>query len=379
MHVIGLIAEYNPFHLGHRYQIRKIKELYPDSLIIAVISTCFTQRGDISIMNKWHKTRICLEEDIDLILELPTLYATQGADMFAYGALKILNEFHIDTLVFGSESDDTESLIKLANIQLSNKDYQSLVKNYLDEGLNYPTAMSKALKDITNTTVDKPNDILALSYIKEIIKNNYPITPVSIKRTNDYHAEQLTDGSNIISASLIRKIYLQGLSVAIHVPNGTDDFYYPRLSMESAFPLISYSIVANKEHLNTYLDIDEGVDSRILKFLYKSTSYQELVNSIKTKRYTYNKINRMLLHILLNIKNEDNTKDIYLRVLGFNFEGRMYLSRIKKKLNYPVITSYKPNISPVLDIEYRTTYIYSLITKDRTLLKKETGNSLVIR
>lgn len=379
MHVIGLIAEYNPFHLGHRYQIRRIKELYPESLIIAVVSTCFTQRGDISIMNKWHKTRICLEEDIDLVLELPTLYATQGADMFAYGALKILNELKIDTLVFGSESDDVESLIKLANIQLSNKDYQDIVKNYLNEGLNYPTAMSRALKDITNATIDKPNDILALSYIKEIIKNNYPITPISIKRTNDYHAKELTDSSNIISASLIRKIYLQDLSVAIHVPNGTDDFYYKHLSMESAYPLISYSIISNKDHLNTYLDIDEGIDSRIIKFLYKSTSYQELVNSIKTKRYTYNKINRMLLHILLNIKKEDNTKDIYLRVLGFNFEGRMYLSKIKKKLNYPIITSYKPNISPVLDLEYRTTYIYSLITKDRNLLKKETGNSLVIR
>ena len=117
MNVIGIIAEYNPFHLGHAYQIKKIKEMYPESIVVSIISTCFTQRGDISIINKWDKTKICLEEGIDLIIELPTLYATQSADIFAYGALAILNQFKIDTLVFGIETNDVELLKKMAITQ----------------------------------------------------------------------------------------------------------------------------------------------------------------------------------------------------------------------------------------------------------------------
>ena len=163
MKIIGIIAEYNPFHLGHLYQINKIKEIYPDSIIIAIISTNFTQRGDISIINKWNKTKICLDNNIDIVLELPYTYATQSADIFANGALKILNSMNIDTLVFGTEKDNINELIKLAKIQIDNKEYDNIVKNYLSKGLNYPTAMSKALENISNIKIDKPNDLLALS------------------------------------------------------------------------------------------------------------------------------------------------------------------------------------------------------------------------
>ena len=120
MKIIGIIAEYNPFHLGHLYQIKKIKELYPESLIIAIVSSTFTQRGDISIINKWDKTKIILNNNVDIVIELPFVYATQSADIFAKGALEILNNLKIDTLVFGSESNDIDKLKKLANIQLNN-------------------------------------------------------------------------------------------------------------------------------------------------------------------------------------------------------------------------------------------------------------------
>ena len=166
MKIIGLICEYNPFHNGHIYQINKIKELYPDSLIIAIVGTNFTLRGDISIINKWNKTKVALSNNIDIVLELPTLYATQSADIFAYGALSILNKFKIDTLIFGSETNDIELLKKLANQEINNEKYNELVKEYINTGINYPTAMSKALYDITNIKIDKPNDLLGLSYIK---------------------------------------------------------------------------------------------------------------------------------------------------------------------------------------------------------------------
>lgn len=376
--IIGVIAEYNPFHLGHRYQIEKIKELYPNSIIIAIISTNFTQRGDISLLNKWNKTTICLNEGIDLVIELPTLYATQSADIFAYGALSILNKFKIDTLVFGSETNDIDYFTTLANIQINNPKYPELVKNYLSLGLNYPTAMSKALKELTNTKIDKPNDLLALSYIKEIIKNNYPITPISIKRTNDYHSNSLQNNTNIINASLIREMFLNNQDISPYIPNNTKELLYQYLSLNKAYTLLKYNIINNENNLSTYLDIEEGLDKRILKYLDTSHTWIDLVNNLKTKRYTYNKINRTLLHLLLNIKKEDNTKEIYLRVLGFNNKGREYLKKLKKDTNLDIFTSYRKNKSPLLDLEYHSTYIYSLITNDSSLIKREYQSKPII-
>lgn len=372
MKIIGVIAEYNPFHLGHLYQLKKIKEMEPESLIIAIISTNFTQRGEISLLNKWDKTKICLECGIDLVIELPTLYAIQGADIFAYGALKILSGLHIDTLVFGSESDNIDELIKLANTQINDKRYDELVKKYLDEGINYPTATSKALYELTNVKIDKPNDLLGLSYIKEIISNKYPITPISIKRTNDYHGKD-TD-NDIISANLIRSLIKEGKDISKYVPSSTLNYLNKKISLDDALGYLKYNILNNKEHLNEFLMVDEGIENRIVKEITNANNWKELVMSIKTKRYTYNKINRMLIAILLNIKKNDNTKDVYIRILGFNNNGRSYLNKIKKTIDIPVYSNYKFNKSNVFDLEYKSTFIYSLITNNPDLIKYEYQN-----
>ena len=148
MKKIGIICEYNPFHNGHLYHLEKIKEMYPDSLIVLVMSSSFTQRGEISILNKWEKTEIALNYKVDLVIELPFVFASQSADIFSYGAIKILKELNVDTIIFGSESNDPKKLTSIAKIQLENKEYDKLVKDYLDKGENYPTAMSHALNDI---------------------------------------------------------------------------------------------------------------------------------------------------------------------------------------------------------------------------------------
>ena len=377
MKIIGIIAEYNPFHLGHLYQIKKAKEMFPESIIIAIISTNFTQRGDISIINKWDKTKICLENDIDLVLELPTLYATQSSDVFAYAAMKILNEFKIDTLIFGSETNNINQLKELANTQLNNKDYDNLVKKYLDEGINYPTAMSKALKELSDITIDKPNDLLGLSYIKEIIKNNYHITPISIERTNDYHETSINN--NIISANLIRKLHREEKDITPYIPKYSQKYLYQNISIENAFNLLKYKLITDKSNLDKYLTVDEGIENRIIKYINKSNSWNELVTNTKTKRYTYNKINRMLIHILLGITKEDNNKEIYLRILGFNQNGRKYLNKIKKNISTPIYTSYKENINDIFDIEFKSTYIYSIITNDISLIEQEFKNKPIIK
>ena len=377
MHIIGLIAEYNPLHLGHIYQINKIKELYPNSIIILVTNSTFTQRGEVSILNKWNKTKLCLDNKIDLIFELPFVYATQSADLFAKGALEILNHLQIDTLVFGSESNDINMLYNIANTQINNPNYNKYIKEYLAKGLNYPTAISKTLEKLINQSTNNPNDLLAISYIKEIIRNNYKINFVSIKRTNNYHSTKIE--SNIVNASLLRKLYLNSTSIDKYLPPNTTNYLYPNLSNNNYFTYLKYKIIST-DNLSIYQTVDEGIDSRIKKAIKISNNWEELIQNIKTKRYTYNKINRMLIHILTSLTKEEcqNIKIDYLRLLGFTPTGQKYLNKIKKDITIPIITTYKKNISKLLDIELRATSIYNLETKDN-LEKQEYTHKPIIK
>lgn len=369
MQRIGLIAEYNPIHNGHIYQIKEIKRLYPSSIIILITNSYFTQRGDISIINKWNKTKIALDNNIDLVIELPFPYATQSADIFAKGALKILDFLQIDTLIFGSESNDINKLKKLASTQLNNKKYDEKVKTYLNQGINYPTAMSNSLKDILGYTTSSPNDLLGISYIKEIIRNNYKINAVSIKRTIDYHSKIAS--KKIASATLIRTLIREKKDITNYIPKYQTDYFYQNLSLESYFPYIKYKIITSK-NLAIYKTVDEGIENRINKVINSVNSWKELVEKIKNKRYTYNKVNRMLIHILTNFtKDESSNLNIdYIRVLGFSQKGRLYLNQIKKDLKVPLITNYKPNLSPLLDIEFRVAKIYSL-PLNKNIIEKE--------
>lgn len=359
MNVIGIIAEYNPLHLGHIYLINKIKAQYPNSILILITNSTFTERGEVTILNKWDKTKISLENHIDLVVELPFTFATQSADIFATGALKILNALQINLLAFGSESNNIEKITHIAETQLNNPQYNPLVKQYLSEGINYPTAMSKALDNLLGYTITEPNDLLALSYIKEIKKNNYPITPISIKRIGKYHEK--TINNKIINASLIRKLLKENTDISPYVAPNTTKYLYQNLDNESYFSYLKYKILSTKD-LSIYQTVEEGIENRIKKAINKSNNWEELVQNIKTKRYTYNKINRMLIHILTSFTKEEanNLTVDYIRVLGFNKHGKQYLNKIKKNLNIPVITHYKKNISPLLDIELRATSIYNL-------------------
>lgn len=379
MHKIGIICEYNPFHNGHLYQIKKIKETYKDSLIIVCLSSCFMQRGEASILNKWDKTRLAIESGVDLVLELPFAFATQYQDIFAKGALTILNHLKIDTLVFGSECNDIELLKNLASVQLKDDGYNHLVKRYLDLGLNYPTSLSKALFDISGVKLDKPNDLLALAYVKEIIKNNYDIEPFSIRRTSDYHNSNLD--SDIVSASTIRKLLKDGVNVNNYLPYNIYD-YLSEIDEDKYFALLKYQIINNIDCLDKFQTVDEGIENRIIKYINMVNSKEELILKVKSKRYTYNKINRMFTHILTNFTKED-AKDLeieYLRVLGFNTRGKNYLNKIKKDIGIPIINKYIPNMYKSLDIEFRVSLIYSLILKDKgdDFLKREYRNKPVI-
>lgn len=377
MNVIGVITEYNPFHLGHLYQINKIKEMYKDSIIIAIVSSSFTQRGDVSILNKWNKARIALDNGIDLVIELPYFYAGQSSDIFAKGAVTILNYLGIDTLVFGMESDDINNLKLMADIQLNDKNYNNIVKEYLSNGYNYPTALSKAIKDILNLDIYLPNDLLALSYIKQVKLINNNIDVIGIKRTNDYHSKEIT--SNIVNASLIREQFKNNLDISNYIPNYDTNKLY-NVSVNDFYPLLKYQILNNINNLDKFLTVDEGIDNRIKKYIKNSNNWNELVNNIKTKRYTYNKINRMLMHILFNLT-KDESKNIvidYVRVLGFNSKGRSYLNKIKKNKEINIVTNYKDGISKLFDLENRVNNIYAIIVDNKLIYEEYSHNPIII-
>ncbi len=372
---VGIIAEYNPFHKGHLYHIHKIKGLFPDSLLVLVLSSCFTERGIPSILNKWDKTEIALHYGVDLVVELPFPFATQSADIFARGAISILKELKVDYLVFGSESNDIEMLTRLAQIQLDKK-YQEEIKQEIKKGINYPTALSKALKKLGQNEINLPNDILGISYIREIIKQKAKITPLTIQRTNEYHSKELKE--KITSATSIRLALEKKQDIKAYVPSYT----YPYLkrilpTMEDYFPYLKYQIYTNQDHLEGFQTVDEGIDKRILKFIDKVDSYADLVQKIKTKRYTYNRINRMFVHILCQFTKEEasSMKEItYLRILGFSVKGQKYLHEIKKNTKIPIITRLKDLKDIMLAKEQQVTKIYALVfpLKDqKKLIEKE--------
>lgn len=369
--VVGIVAEYNPFHNGHLYQINKIREKYKDATIVVVCSSSFTQRGDTSILNKFDKAKVALNNGVNLVVELPYVYSTQSSDIFASAAIKILNYLKVDTICFGTERDSIDEIKKCADTQLYNPEYDKIVKEQLDFGINYPTALNKALKKLIGIEITEPNDLLALSYLKEIIKNKYNIEIFSIKRTNDFH--DINSNEMIVSASNIRNKLINNIDIKDKVPSDVYEILKNIKFNNKYFEFLKYKINSEGD-LEKYLDVDEGLSSRIRNSIDKSNSLEELIQNIKTKRYTYNKISRMLNHILCSFTKDerDQVKTIeYIRILGFDKVGQKHLNNIKDDIDIKILnkfdTSYK-----ALEIEKRVSSIYSMIISD--IMNKEIKN-----
>ena len=355
---VGVIAEYNPFHNGHIYHLNKVKEMFPEASLILVLAGNFTQRGEVSVINKWDKTKIALDYGFDLVIELPFNIATSSASLYAKGAIDILNKLNCDYLVFGSETNDVSLFKNLVNITKGNEKYEKKVKYYLDKGYNYPKACSLALYDISKVIIDKPNDVLALEYVRSIINTNSKIKPVSIKRTNNYHEEEIT--GNITSATSIRKNLENKEIIKNAIPNESLKLIN-NISLNDYFDYIKYEIISN-DKLDEILDVDEGIENKLKKEIHNSKTVEELILNVKSKRYSYNKIKRMLLHILTNTKKDYDTKINYLRILGFNNKGTKILKEAKENIDVPIITKYKKEYDVLFKDDVKASMLYSLIT-----------------
>ena len=368
MDIIGIIAEYNPFHNGHLYHISKIKEMYPNSIIILALNGYFLERGEISIESVKSKTLLALENNIDIVLQIPFLFGSNSADTFSDAAIELLHNLKVKKIVFGSECGNVTLLKDLAFKQLDD-DYNVLVKEFMDLGCNYPTALNKAL----NSNLCTPNDLLAVSYIKTIIRNNYDIEPIAIKRTNDYH-DTLSD-TNIVSATNIREKLKNNIDINQFVPTSK---YINKINYDLYFKLLKYKIITD-DNLGKYLTVDEGIENRLLKVINDCDNLEELINKVKTKRYTFNRLNRMFIHILLGVRKEDrlnNTRNNYIRLLGFNSKGKKYINSIKKDTNIPIVSSLKNVNSVIKDYEVKAYEIYNMLVNE-DILEFEKSNKII--
>ena len=369
--VVGIVCEYNPFHNGHLYQINKVKKKYKDSIIIACLSGTFTQRGELSVLNKWDKTKIALENGIDIVIELPYVYSTQSSDIFAKYSVSLLNKLYVDVLCFGSETENIDKIKEAAKYQVNDINFDIITKKYLSEGVSYPTALNKALEELCGITITEPNDLLALSYLKEIYRNGYFMDIYNIKRTSNYH--DLDSNAKVVSASNIRTRLLEKKNIKDKVPNNVYELLKDKNMESKYFEYLKYKILT-EDNLEKFVDVDEGLSTRIKKVINKSNSLDELIKNIKTKRYTYNKISRMLNHIFCSFTKEENKKVKYLeyiRILGFTDKGKNYLNEIKSEINIPILNKYNTKYD-ALKIEKRITDLYSFIYED--LSKKEIQN-----
>ena len=379
---VGIIAEYNPFHNGHLYQIEKIKKKYPEDTIIIAMSGNFTQRGEPAIIDKWNRTRLAIENGADLVIEIPYAFTTQSADYYSYAGITLLENLKVEKLIFGSESNNIEDITEIAKAQLEEKDFDKLVKIYSKFGYNYPTSLSLTLKDLTGKEIKTPNDILGITYIKTIIKNKYKIKPIAIQRTNEYHNKDLT--GTISSATSIRENLDNLENIKETIPKTT----YKTLTKETIhkkedyFNFLKYKIIT-EENLEKYHLVEKDLAVKLKKEIQNSTNYEELIQKVKSKHQTYSKISRALLHILCNYTKEEakeNTKIKYIRLLGFNDTGRKYLNKHKKDISLPIISKITKEKESMLELELNTTKIYTLPYKDsKEEYKKEYQTNLYIK
>lgn len=378
--VTGIVVEYNPFHNGHRYHIAKARELTACDVLIAIMSPTFMQRGEPAILNKFIRTRWALENDVDLVVELPTYYALESAERFAQGAITLLNELGVDYLCFGSESNDITNLKRAAALN-QNERYQAKVKTYVKKGIRYANACNEALKDFNLEPITQSNDILALSYLQAIAKYHFDITPVAIKRTNAFLDTALEQ--NIVSAQAIRQALWQQKDITRQTPVAPDIIKHQAelVFLDDYFPLLKYQITCmGLKQLQTIHHMVEGLEHKIKKEINHVHSLTELVDKLSSKRYPKTRVQRLLIYILLNLTGEEiRTINIdYLRILGMNARGQNYLKQIKKHTDYQLVTSLGEYESTGLTLELRAAQIYALAKKETHYLNAKEYQQHVI-
>ena len=385
--VVGIIAEYNPFHNGHSYHIQNTKALTGADLVVSIMTGNFTQRGNTSVVDKWEKTKMALNGGADLVIELPTIYSISSAENFANGAVKILKTLGIvDSISFGMEADDISTLNNIANVlYVEPPEYKAILEHELSKGNSFPKARENALMMYLNdikryaNVLKGSNNILAIEYLKALKKQKSNLVPIGVKREKVYYnSTKIID--EYASATGIRNLLLHNQLEEVrkvvpaktyslllnNIRQGTYVLDITAYNNEIIYKLRSMTV---KEIANLP-DVNEGLEYLIKDASNKTNNLIELINKIKSKRYTQTRVQRILLYALLGITKKDmeisKKMTPYIRVLGCSENGKMLLSQINSKAK--VITSFKKfektnknrKIKRMLEIDKKATDIYTL-------------------
>lgn len=375
--VLGIIAEYNPFHNGHLLHLEKSKKICDAQYSVCVISGNFVQRGNTSIVNKWIRAEMALKSGVDLVLELPTVYSISSAENFAEGAIKLLNSLKIvDTISFGSENSDINVLNRISSVLHEEpKQYLEFLNSESKKGLSFPKARENAILLYLNdkkylNILNQPNNTLAIEYLKALKKYKSHISPISVKREKVfYNSNCIVD--EYASATAIRNMIINEQFNDIRKVVPASSYNLLMNEIEEGHLVIDISKFEKEilyairrlsaDDIKNFPEVTEGLENAIKNASNSCNNLSELINMIKSKRYTHTRIQRILLYILLNITKKDmylSRKNIpYARILGYSPQGKELISEIyKANPKITLITSVKN----FLDSSNNKTYKYML-------------------
>ncbi len=373
MSIIGIVCEFNPFHNGHKHLIDSVKK--ENDIVVAVMSGNFVQRGEPAIFPKDLRTRVALENGVDIVLELPFLYATASAEIFAFNAVKILNSFGCDKIAFGAENPDLNKL-NLAVEIICNNAFDERITTYLTEGISYPTARQKAFDDYNlDFDISTPNNILAIEYLKAIKKQNANIEPIIVNRIGAGYNDNCAVDS-IASATHIRSLIYDKKEFEIYVPDNSITLYDEYLNSGVFVDLEKYNLSAitllrskiNK-NLSNIANMSEGLENRILTEIKANSNINDIFDNVKTKRFTHSRIRRALVSTMFEVEKKHlEIEAPYCRLLGFNKYKAIQMGELAKNSKMPFVVNYSDiqklndeNTNIVFDFEEKSTDFYNLI------------------
>lgn len=384
MNAAGIVVEYNPFHNGHAFHLESTKKMTNADIVVAVMSGQFLQRGEPALLSKWYRTEMALKAGADIVIELPYQFSTQKADTFAFGAVSILAAMGCQSLCFGSESGNVDIFHATLNFLEKNKqEFESNIKDFMAEGVSYPAAISAAFTKLQPgdavLELSKPNNILGIEYLRAIKKLCAPINAMTIERTSaDYHDETFSSES-IASATSIRKSLFSAEEnleeIKPYVPFSTylllkqyTKNYGNFHSWESYWPYLRFRLLhSTPEELAEIYEVEEGLENRLVRVALSATSFYDFMSQVKTKRYTWTRLQRMCVHILTNTRREEMKQRMgkvsYMRLLGMTGEGRKYLNSRKGNLPIPLISKISSYKEDDIALDVRAARIYAMGAK----------------
>lgn len=411
MKICAIISEYNPFHYGHLKHITDAKKQSGADAVMVILSGNFTQRGEPCILNKHVRARIALEAGADIVVQMPTAYATASAEIFAMAGVKIANSFeNVTHLAFGCETENTELLKELATFLAKEpKEYQTALKKYLDEGNSLVVSREKAIEELVKeekvsfseitevgNILKQPNNILAIEYLKALIKTNSNITPVFTTRGDSEYASEEVVGKNTSATAIRARLYKTGKvrTVKKLVPQFTysllkeemKTFGLPDTTLFNNLCLYSLKM-ASKEEIKKVFDVSEGLENRFFELSRNTKDLNELLLQVKTKRYTYTRIKRIVLGNLLQI-NAKAVKSIYdlkvlpfIKVLAFKNDSNELLKSVSANTNLIIrvnnVESEQSEIYKELaSIEDRANQVYYMLLRKNNSIPEYTPDLL---